>query len=409
MTASPPEDVDFRQAKTLGNRLLEQLDTLRDAAPIYWSEQQQSWIVTAHRHVVEGFSGNVPLSAAGRLRRVRQVLSEDQLQRIPYMMDTVPRFLISLDPPEQLRLRRLMLKAFSRRTSEHHRAYTKAAVAQVLERAAALGEVEFVEDVARQIPGRVILRLMGLPETMYPRLQHWSKAIAGGLAGGSVTPAMLDECEAALLEVRDVLAEAVARRRTEPDGGFIAALIEAEENGERLSDAEIISTCELTLIAGNDSTTNTIALGTAALAVDPQARAFLAVNPDQAGDAIMELMRVVSMSTTQVRVAAQDFEWAGQQIHAGDHVYLMIASANRDPAVFAAPLMMDFSRPTSQNMVFGPGLHHCIGHFIAKMQLAEFFPALCQRFGHFEILDEALDWGSTLSFRGLQSLRMRLS
>jgi cytochrome P450 len=123
---------------------------------------------------------------------------------------------------------------------------------------------------------------------------------------------------------------------------------------------------------------------------------------------MMEIMRYVAMSTSQVRVVTEDFNWRGHHLKRDDHVYLMIAGANRDPDVFPNPEAMDFTRPQDQNLTFGPGLHHCIGHLIAKMQLSEFFPALLERFESIELLDDPLQWGSALGFRGLLSLRVRL-
>jgi pimeloyl-[acyl-carrier protein] synthase len=409
MTATTKmQDIDFTQVPELGNRLLGQLNALRDADPVFWSEKHKSWVITGHAQVVEGLRGDLPLSVAGRLRRVFQVLPENQRHRIPYLLETVPRMLISLDPPEQTRLRKLMLKAFSKKIAEATRPFARDIIRQTLDAAEHAGELEYVEGVARQIPGNIILRLMGLPQRLLPKLQYWSNALNSGLGGGGVNLELLDEAEKAAKEMRDVFAEEIRQRRRSPTEDFISALVGAEEGGRTLSDEEIISTCQLTLTAGNDTTTNTIALGTVALARDADARTYIRAHPEAIGDAIMEIMRYVAMSTAQVRVVTRDFEWNGRQLKRDDHVYLMIAGANRDPAVFPNPESMDFARAQDQNVTFGPGLHHCIGHLIAKMQLSEFFPALVERFDSIELLDDPLHWGSALGFRGLKSLRVRL-
>jgi cytochrome P450 len=408
MTAASARDIDFTQVSELGDRLLAQLNALRDADPIFWSEKHESWIVTGHAQVVEGLRGDLPLSVSGRLRRVFRVLPENQRNRIPYLLETVPRMLISLDPPEQTRLRKLMLKAFSKKIAEANRPFAKDIIRQTLDAAAHAGELEYVEGVARQIPGNIILRLMGLPQGYLPKLQYWSNALNSGLGGGGVNLELLDEAEKAAKEMRDVFGEEIRQRRRNPTEDFISALVGAEEGGRTLTDEEIISTCQLTLTAGNDTTTNTIALGTVALARDAGACEHLRKHPESIGDAIMEIMRYIAMSTAQVRVVTKDFDWNGTQLKRNDHVYLMIAGANRDPAVFPNPESIDFSRAQDQNVTFGPGLHHCIGHLIAKMQLSEFFPALVERFDSIELLDDPLHWGSALGFRGLKSLHVRL-
>jgi cytochrome P450 len=135
---------------------------------------------------------------------------------------------------------------------------------------------------------------------------------------------------------------------------------------------------------------------------------FRQLPPEDRLDGIMELQRVVAMSTTQGRVVAKDFTWRGHDFKKDQLVYLMVAGANRDPKVFENPERIDFHRPQHDNVVFGPGLHHCIGHLLAKMQLTEFFPALVDRFDGMQILDDELDWGTMIGFRGLQSLRVRM-
>ncbi|MDB5699515.1 MAG: hypothetical protein JWN69_2319 [Alphaproteobacteria bacterium] len=399
-------DVDFTKVKQLGNRLLDQLADMRTQSPILWSERQQAWIVNGHAEVVEGFRGQLPLSANRFGRIFSMIPQEEAMRRIPYTLEVAPRFLISLDPPEQQRLRKLMLRAFSRRVAENYRPFAQAAIAATLDSLS--GEVEFVEQVARQVPARLILKLMGLDEAHLPRLRKWAWALVSGLAGGGTTFEMLDACEAAMLEMRELFLREIDDRRRAPGDDFISALVTAEEDGDRLSEEDILATCYLTLIAGHDTTANTIALGTAALAKDRDAwMTFRDESQDLSGP-VMELMRYVAMSTSMARIVTEDFDWNGNKLRQGDLVWLMIAGANRDPAVFDDPDSLRLSRPQNHSMVFAPGLHFCIGHFLAKMQVEEFFRALVTRFDRVELLDDELDWGTSLSFRGLQSLNARL-
>jgi cytochrome P450 len=120
-----------------------------------------------------------------------------------------------------------------------------------------------------------------------------------------------------------------------------------------------------------------------------------------------EIMRHVAMSASQTRVASQDFEWHGKTIRRGEVVYLWVASANRDPRVFATPDELDLSRQIKETLVFGRGIHHCIGHLLAKLQLGEFFPAMFERFA-VEVLDDPLDYSGGYAFRTLSSLTIRV-
>ncbi len=272
------------------------------------------------------------------------------------------------------------------------------------------GEIEFIESVARLIPARTILCLMGLQENLLPRMRHWAHAIQSGFGAGGTTPAMLDETEKVLLEMRAAFLPEIEARRADPRNDFISSLLSPGEGGMQLSEEELLATCYLVLIAGHDTTANTIGLATLALAADPGAWDYFrqTTDPDRLVAGVMELSRRIAMTTTMGRVVARDFEWQGQRLAKGDIVYLMIGSANRDPAVFDEPLRTDFARPQTDNMTFGPGVHFCIGHLLAKLQLTEFLPALTRRFAGAEILDENLQWGTTVNFRGLRSLKLRL-
>jgi len=403
-------DVDFSKSKQLGNRLIEQLDVIRERTPIYWSEKQNAWIVTGHAEVAEAFRAELPLSV-NRLPRIFSFMPDpdERARRIPYVIETFSRMLLNLDPPEQPRLRKLLMKAFSRQVTEFYRPYARQVIAEALAEAQRKGELDFVEHVARLIPSRVIVRLMGLPDEYVPRLRYWAWATLSGAGGGGATKDLLDETQKAFLQMREAFLAEIGRRRLQPREDFISSLLAAEVNSEHLTDEEIVATCIMTITAGHDTTGNTIGLGALALAKNSAALDEIRhLGPDEILNAIMELQRCIAMSTTQGRVVARDFEWQGHQFKAGQIVYLMVASANRDPKVFPNPTTMDFQRPQDNNVVFGPGLHHCIGHLLAKMQLTEFFPAFAEQFSGMEILDQELNWGTVLGFRGLQSLNVRM-
>ncbi len=403
-------DVKFADAAQLGNRLLEKLDALRERSPLFWSDYQRAWIVTGHALVTAALRGTVPLSA-DRIPRVLSFLPEaERATRAPYAIASLRRMVISLDPPEHLRLRKLLARAFSHGVVETYRPYVKRIIEELLCANEGGEQLEFVESIARQIPARTILRLMGLGETLLPRMQHWALAIQSGFGAGGTTPQMLDETEKVLYEMRSAFMPEIEDRRANPREDFISSLLSPAEDGMRLSDEEILATCYLVLIAGHDTTSNTIVLGTVALAGDPTAWDYFRQTTDPARlvDGVMELSRRIAMTTTMGRVVIKDFEWQGRRLNKGDIVYLMIGSANRDPAAFPDPTRLDFSRPQTNNMSFGPGIHFCIGPLLAKLQLTEFSPALTRRFAGMEILDQTLQWGTTVNFRGLRSLNVRL-
>jgi pimeloyl-[acyl-carrier protein] synthase len=409
MGSDPALDFDLSRADLLGNRLLDKLNALREAEPLYWSEPQQTWIVTSHEAVAEGFRGHLPLSS--KRHEIIASFIPDAAERekhIGYLMEVLPTWVNFSDPPQQLRLRRLMIKAFSRQVAESYRPYVRQVVAETLDTLAGRDQVEIIEEVARPVPARMILRLMGLGEEYYPNLKEWSLLANNGLSGYPTieTMAATNQC---FLDMRALFLEEIARRQKAPTDDFLSSLLTAREGSDALSELEILGVCHLILLAGHDSTTNSIALGIAALAEDPEAASFMRAHPERIGDTIMELMRYSAMSTSMTRTVTEDFEWHGRQMKKGQVVHLMIAGANRDPRVFPNPERIDMTRPQDQNMTFAPGLHHCIGFFQARMQLSEFFPEFLRRYERFEMLDPEIEFSNGLSFRGPLRLNMRLT
>lgn len=402
-------EVDFSQIEKLGNKIIAKLNALREVDPFYWSERQQSWTITDHEAVAEGFRGHLPLSA-GRHNIIARFIPDpaEREKRIGYLMKVLPYWLTNSDPPQQLRLRKLMLKAFSKQVAEDYRPFARQTVNRVLDSVAGKREVEFVEEVARQIPARVIMKLLGFSDEYLPKLKRWAYLANAGLSGYP-TLETLSAVNDALLEMHEAFIVEVEKRRKNPTDDFVSSLVTAREGTDQLSEDELSGILHLTLLAGHDTTTNTIALGVAALSKDFEAREYMRAHPEKNADSIMEIMRYIGMSTSMSRIVTEDFVWRGHQLKKGQVVHLMIVSANRDPKVFADPEVLDLRRPQDKNMTFGPGLHHCIGHFFAKMQLSEFFPEFLRRYEAFEVLDRDIGFGGGMSFRGPQELHVRLT
>jgi pimeloyl-[acyl-carrier protein] synthase len=400
-------DVSFADAARLGDALLDRLDAVRETDPIYWSAINNCWVVTGHREVVEGFRGELPLSNVKLHHAWEFMPVEERSKRIPYFMESIPRWLIDMDPPDQPRLRKLMMKAFGRPVTEDMRPIARRIIQETLDEAARHDPVEFVANVGSRIPSRVILRLMGLGDELLEPMRRWTDTINFALGGMDRSFELLERAERTMWEMKACFLPEIEKRRKSPTEDFISALVTARDQDDRLSEEELLGICYLTLLAGNDSTGSTITLGTVALAKRPEVVEYIRSHPDKMLNVVMELQRFVAMSTNMVRVVARDFDWRGHALRKGQFVFLFIGSANRDPSVFARPLEFDPERPQERNMTFAPGLHFCIGHLLAKMQLGEFFQEFFRRFD-VEILDSRLDFHSSIAFRGLNTLNVRL-
>jgi cytochrome P450 len=298
-----------------------------------------------------------------------------------------------------------MLKAFGRTVGEGLRPHARRFIQEALDEAGRKGDVEFVSTIGRIIPGRTILKQLGLEDEHLPRLHYWSVILN---QSGNVNLPLedLQKIEQVLLEMRSLFLPEIEKRRRNPTDDFLSALVTANEAGDQLSLEEMLGICYITLIAGHDTTANTMGLATAALAAHPEACDYIRRHPENIANEVMELSRYAAMSTAMSRRVARDFVWNGHEIREGQYVIMFMAAANRDPDVFPDPERIDFSRPQEANMTFAPGLHHCIGHLLAKMQLGEFFPELVRRFD-IELLDKHLDFSPVMSFRGLETLHVR--
>ena len=403
-------DPDFKRIAEMGNGVLGHLNAIRESGPVIWNESVRGWLVTRHQDVIDGFSGKLPLSC---VRIETRTFSPERLElmskRYPLMLESLPNWIVNTDSPRHTRLRKLMSQAFSKKIVEDLRPFARQSIQNVLDQIATQDTIEFVEQVARQITGRVILQKFGLSADYLKNLPQWSYTFNSGL-GGVVEPTLevMDGVERSFAEMHAVFSAEIASRRARPTQDFLSQLIAARDDGDGLTEQELLGICYLTIVAGHDTTLNTMSLGVAALCQDAAARSYLLAHPESILNSVMEVMRYVAMSTAQNRVAASDFDWHGKRIRKGDQVWLMIAGANRDPRVYANPETLDLTRATDQVAAFAPGVHHCVGHLLAKMQLCEFFPSFFARFAAARLLRRDLEFQPYFTFRGLTELQMAL-
>jgi pimeloyl-[acyl-carrier protein] synthase len=407
MNAVLEDDVNLAELAAQGDALLPKLNALRERDPIFWSKTSQCWVVTGFDAVFEGFSGTLPLLNGKMESLLARVLPGDELRRrIPNAVRVMPRILPNLDGPEHQRLRRLFVKAFSRKLVEGVAPYVKSRVATVLDKAAAQGDVEFNENVARQIPGAVILSILGMPEDYVERLKWWTDGTTRALVAFDPPPELLDGLEAVIIDMIETFTPIIEARRREPRADFISALVHASEGSVSLDHDELIAALNLLVVAGHDTTSNSMTLGVRALDRHPEAWEYMRQHPERSVDSAIELMRFIAMSTAQPRIAARDFDWRGHRVRENDVVMLVIAGGNRDAHAFPDPEKLDLTRATDKSLTFGPGVHHCIGHMLAKLQMGEFLATATQRYARIEVLEEPA-WIPNLIFRAVNGLKVR--
>ncbi len=253
------------------------------------------------------------------------------------------RSMLIMDPPDHTRVRGLVSKAFTPRHVARLRGRIEALVDELLTAVAARGRMDVIADLAAPLPAIVIAELLGVPAEDRPRFKAWSSDLVSVL-GSPDPPAALERFRSGFHHLTEYLREIIARRRREPGDDLISAMITAQEERDALTDAELLATSNLLLVAGHETTTNLIGNGTLALLRHPEERARLGADPALFRSAVEELLRFDSPVQATVRVPVADVELRGQTLRRGALVVALIGAANRDPDVFREPERLDVGR-----------------------------------------------------------------
>jgi len=323
---------------------------------------------------------------------------EDFISGQGIMFDLIPQELldagqgfIAMDRPRHTQVRRLLVSAFTPRQMARVAARIEANARRVVDDIAELGDVDVVAELAALVPMHNICDMMGVPEQYRREVAHEAQ-FAGGwrdqdLLQGAEPAARLFQ---SAVRLREVATELIEARRRQPADDLLTALVQADVDGARLTDDEIVSFFGLLMVAGNDTTRQSISHGILALTDHPEQKAWLLADPPgRMATAVEEIVRWASPIMTFRRTAARDCELAGQQIAAGDKVIMFYASANGDTTVFHHPGVLDLSRSPNPHVSFGGGgVHHCLGNQLARRQLAAVFTQLLTRLPDIAVVGE---------------------
>jgi cytochrome P450 len=311
--------------------------------------------------------------------------------------------MLLMDPPDHTRLRKLVSRSFTLRRMEGLRPRVEQIAGELLDALPPTGQVDIMAEYAFLLPVLVICELLGVPADDRDDFAAWSNTM--------VDESTRDESSAASAKLFDYLSRLIEEKREHPDDALISGLIEVAEDGDRLSQAELVGMAMLLLIAGHETTVNLIGNGLLALLTHPEQLALLRERPDLLPSAVEEFLRWDSpVHSTPLRVAAEDVEYSGVTIPAGSVVTLSLAAANRDPGRFADAEELRIDRDASGHAAFGHGLHHCLGAQLARIEGQEALGLLLARRPELALAvdpQELLYRRSTL-IRGLTTLPVEL-
>ncbi|WP_406438657.1 cytochrome P450 [Streptomyces sp. NBC_00631] len=286
--------------------------------------------------------------------------------------------MLDLEPPDHTRIRRLVSKAFTPRTVERLKPYVARLAGELVDGLVAKGGGDLLTDVAEPLPVAVIAEMLGIPEADRAPLRPWSADICGMY---ELNPSQETAARAvrASVEFSDYLRELIAERRKEPGDDLISGLIEAHDEGDRLTEQEMISTAVLLLNAGHEATVNATVNGWYALFRNPAQLAALRADHSLIPTAIEELMRYDTPLQLFERWVLDEIEIDGSTIPRGAEIAMLFGSANHDPDVFHRPGELDLTRRDNPHISFSAGIHYCIGAPLARIELAASMTALLER------------------------------
>jgi cytochrome P450 len=320
---------------------------------------------------------------------------------------SMSHWMLQQDPPDHTRLRGLVVKAFTARRVEDMRPRIQQVVDQTLDRVAGRGHMDLIEDFAFRLPVTIICDMLGIPE------EHREVFHTGSRDGGRIldpvplTPAEIAQGNAANLMAQMYFQQLFELRRKSPGDDLTTQLVQAEEDGSKLSNEELTANFILLFGAGHETTVNLIGNGLLALHRNPDQLALLKANPALITNAIEELLRYDSSVQMTARVTLEDIDdLGGKKIPKGETVLCLLGSANRDPAVCPdRPDRLDITRPNLRPLSFGGGIHFCLGAQLARIEAEIAISTLLRRLPDLRLDDaEKPEWRPTFVLRGLKRL-----
>jgi hypothetical protein len=313
--------------------------------------------------------------------------------------------LVFNDPPAHTRVRRLIMGALSPRAIAAMEPDLIVLVDRLLETIAGKGDIDLIDDYAAAIPIEVIGNLLDVPQAEREPLRHWSLAILGALEPviGPEAFARGNEAVKGFLGYLETLVERRRARPGSPERDVLTRLIQGEDNGERLSEKELLHNCIFLLNAGHETTTNLIGNGLVALSGNPHEKERLIDHPDLIKTAIEEILRFESSNQLGNRMTTEQVELGGVTLPAGTSVTLCIGAANRDPRQFQDPEKLDIGRTPNRHLAFGTGAHQCAGMALARLEGAIAISRFLARFPEYQLSGPPVR-GGRVRFRGFLSV-----
>lgn len=321
--------------------------------------------------------------------------------------------LLFRDPPGHTRLRGLVNKAFTTRGVEDLRPRVEQIANELIDRIVDHGRMDLLDDFAYPLPTTVICEWLGVPVDDRPLFAAWMRALAERF---NVQPSLLlwrrgrmQRGREAVDGLGNYMRDLIAQRRRDPQDDFLSTLIAVEEDGEMLSEDELVAMATILLLGGHETVANLTASGMLALLRHPEEIQRLRGDPGLIRSAVEELLRYEPPAQMMVRTAGEDIHLGRATIPRGDLVLIIVGAANRDPGQFADPDRLDIGRQPNAHLGFAAGIHYCIGAPLARLEAQTAITTLLRRLPDLQVDTTSPVWRGTIALRGLQSLPLKFT
>ncbi|MFY0566773.1 cytochrome P450 [Archangium lansingense] len=349
---------------------------LRTQDPIHWSPQLQGWVLTRHADISNALRDS--RMVAGPMTGQFERLPEDARKALMPLRDAVNMWMGHTTNEGHLRFQSLLKRYFTPRTVENLRPRIQAITDSLLDAAVAKGgSIDLVQDLAIPLPSSVIAEMLGVPLTDEYMLQRWSKDLTAIFSAFDVQ--QLLQSQKSVMEMMNYMRDVLAQHRRAPSENILEVFMRAQAEG-LVSEEEILSNCVLLLFAGHETTARLISRGMVLLFDHPEQFAKLREDASLIPQAVEEMLRFGDVVGFITRLTVAPVELAGQAMQQFQMVYLALAAANRDPAVFPEPDRFDITRKASKHVAFGFGSFYCLGAALARLEAHVFFETLLRRF-----------------------------
>jgi pimeloyl-[acyl-carrier protein] synthase len=372
---------------------------LRDEDPVHWDPFLHVWVVTRYADILR-----VLRDFSAARTPTPESMAAMGLQDFSPIASVMVRQMLFLDAPAHTRVRALASAAFTPQRVETLREHVREIIGRLLDAVQLHGRMDVIGELAVPLPSRITAEMLGVPIQDAPQLKEWSRDFAELLGNFQHNPERAPRIQRSVEEMTAYFRSAIRKTRENPRDGLIQSFVTAMVDGDCFSEEEVVANTIITMVGGQETTTNLIGNGVLTLLRHPAERRRLEADSSLIPSAVEEMLRYEPPSQQTARLAPEDVELGGRTIRKRQAVIAVLAAGNRDPERFQDPDRFDIERLDNRHLSFGWAAHFCFGAALARIEGQVVFEEMLRRFSDWSLEANHLIWRENLGLRGLTSL-----